>query len=149
MLPKFKGVNYLTACKVGAQGAIDEPEQGRPHVVEFLYDGPSQDQATNQKQVDIRKAGSPAGQRDLVRQRPLAIAPTSKRAMKRAFKVLTLTPTPGGRASALSSTRLPTGGGCKASWKHRRQVEGQGIRPGEAGQHRLISSAKTDANQQA
>ena len=47
MLPKFKGENYFDACKGGAQEAADELG------IELLYDGPSQDQATNQKQVDI------------------------------------------------------------------------------------------------
>ncbi|MRN26541.1 sugar ABC transporter substrate-binding protein, partial [Romboutsia ilealis] len=47
MLPKFKGENYFDACKTGAQEAADELG------ITLLYDGPSQDQATNQKQVDI------------------------------------------------------------------------------------------------
>ena len=47
MLPKFKGENYFDAVKTGAQEAADELG------ITLLYDGPSQDQATNQKQVDI------------------------------------------------------------------------------------------------
>ena len=47
MLPKFKGENYFDAVKLGAQEAADEMG------ITLLYDGPSQDQATNQKQVDI------------------------------------------------------------------------------------------------
>ena len=47
MLPKFKGENYFDACKVGAEAAAEALG------VTLLYDGPSQDQATNQMQVDI------------------------------------------------------------------------------------------------
>lgn len=47
MLPKFKGENYFDACKVGAEEAAAELG------LELLYDGPPQNDATNQNQVNI------------------------------------------------------------------------------------------------
>lgn len=47
MLPKFKGENYFDGCFVGAEKAAKELG------VELIYDGPSQSEATNAKQVEI------------------------------------------------------------------------------------------------
>ncbi|MFV0528881.1 MAG: autoinducer 2 ABC transporter substrate-binding protein [Lachnospiraceae bacterium] len=85
MLPKFKGENYFDACKTGAQEAADE------FGITLLYDGPSQDQATNQKQVDILE-GWIAQKVDVIilsPNDPTAIAPTLKKAMEAGIKVVT------------------------------------------------------------
>jgi len=85
MLPKFKGENYFDACKKGAQEAADECG------VTLLYDGPSQDQATNQKQVDIIE-GWIAQKVNVIcisPNDPTAIAPTLQKARNAGIKVLT------------------------------------------------------------
>lgn len=85
MLPKFKGENYFDACKGGAQEAADELG------ITLLYDGPSQDQATNQKQVDILEGWIAQGV-DVIcvsPNDPTAIAPTLKKAQQNGIKVVT------------------------------------------------------------
>jgi ABC-type sugar transport system substrate-binding protein len=54
MLPKFKGENYFDACKIGAQEAVDEINKDSK-VVEFLYDGPPQDQYNVPYKVDTTR----------------------------------------------------------------------------------------------
>lgn len=85
MLPKFKGENYFDACKTGAQEAADELG------ITLLYDGPSQDQATNQKQVDILEGWIAQGVDAIVisPNDPTAIAPTLKKAQDAGIKVET------------------------------------------------------------
>ena len=83
MLPKFKGENYFDACKMGAEEAAEELG------VTLLYDGPPQDQATNQKQVDILE-GWIAQEVDAIvvsPNDPTAIAPTLKKLRKPALKL--------------------------------------------------------------
>lgn len=84
MLPKFKGENYFDACKGGAQEAADELG------ITLLYDGPSQDQATNQKQVDILEGWIAQGVDAIVvsPNDPTAIAPTLKKAQDQGIKVV-------------------------------------------------------------
>lgn len=85
MLPKFKGENYFDACKVGAQEAADELG------ITLLYDGPSQDQATNQKQVDILEGWIAQDVSVIIvsPNDPTAIAPTLKKAQDAGIKVVT------------------------------------------------------------
>jgi hypothetical protein len=118
MLPKFKGENYFDACKVGAQEAIDELNKDAK-VVEFLYDGPSQDQATNQKQVDILE-GWIAQQVNVIivsPNDPVAIAPTLKKAMEKGIKVLTFDADAQRTPASCSSTRSPPTASPRALWK--------------------------------
>lgn len=85
MLPKFKGENYFDACKGGAEEAAAELG------ITLLYDGPSQDQATNQKQVDILEGWIAQGV-DVIcvsPNDPTAIAPTLKKAQEAGIKVVT------------------------------------------------------------
>ena len=85
MLPKFKGENYFDACKTGAQEAADELG------ITLLYDGPSQDQATNQKQVDILEGWIAQGVNVIIvsPNDPTAIAPTLQKAQGAGIKVVT------------------------------------------------------------
>lgn len=85
MLPKFKGENYFDAVKTGAQEAADELG------ITLLYDGPSQDQATNQKQVDILQGWIAQGV-DAILVSPndaAAIVPTLEEARNAGIKVVT------------------------------------------------------------
>ena len=90
MIPQFKGENYFDAIKIGAEEAIAELI-GSGKKIEFFYDGPPQDQATNQKQVDILE-GWIAQKVDVIiicPNDPDAIIPTLKKAMDRGIKVMT------------------------------------------------------------
>jgi ABC-type sugar transport system substrate-binding protein len=90
MIPQFKGENYFDAVKTGAEEAIAELNtDGRK--VEFLYDGPPQDQATNQRQVDILEGWIAQKVNVIIvcPNDPNAIIPTLKKAMDRGIKVIT------------------------------------------------------------
>lgn len=90
VLPKMKGENYWDACSDGARDAIDELKAAG-HNVELIYDGPPQDQATNQKQVDIIEGWIAQGVDVIVTGLidGAAIAPTLKKAMDNGIKIVT------------------------------------------------------------
>jgi len=90
MLPKFKGENYFDACKIGAEEAIAELNANGVNI-KLLYDGPPQDSATNQKQVDILE-GWIAQKVDIIIVSPndaSAIAPTMLKAQKAGIHAMT------------------------------------------------------------
>ena len=151
MLPKFKGENYFDACKVGAQEAIDELNKDAK-VVEFLYDGPSQDQATNQKQVDILE-GWIAQQVNVIivsPNDPVAIAPTLKKAMEKGIKVLTFDADAQPDARQLFVNQVASDGVAKGLVEGTAaKLQAKGYGPDKPANIGIISSAKTDANQQA
>lgn len=89
VLPKMKGENYWDACKEGAEDAIAELNEG--NAVTLLYDGPPQDQSTNQRQVDLLE-GWIAQDVDAIVVGVVdttAIAPTLQKAMDKGIKVVT------------------------------------------------------------
>ena len=89
VLPKMKGENYWDACKKGAEDAIAELSKGND--VTLLYDGPPQDQSTNQRQVDLLE-GWIAQDVDAIVVGVVdttAIAPTLQKAMNKGIKVVT------------------------------------------------------------
>lgn len=90
VLPKMKGENYWDACKKGAEEAIEELKADGVKV-ELLYDGPPQDQATNQKQVDILEGWIAQGVDAVVVGcvDAAAISPTLKKAKDRGIKIVT------------------------------------------------------------
>ena len=89
VLPKMKGENYWDACKEGAEEAIAELNEGNK--VTLLYDGPPQDQSTNQKQVDILEGWIAQGVDAIVIGvvDTTAIAPTLQKAKEKGIKVVT------------------------------------------------------------
>lgn len=90
VLPKMKGENYWDACKQGAEEAVEELKAAG-HKVELLYDGPPQDQATNQKQIDILE-GWIAQNVDVVVVGCVdagAISPTLRKAKEKGIKIVT------------------------------------------------------------
>ena len=120
--------------------------------MEFLYDGPSQDQATNQKQVDILE-GWIAQQVNVIivsPNDPVAIAPTLKKAMEKGIKVLTFDVDAQADARQLFVNQVASDGVAKGlveGTAAKLMVKGYGPeKPANIG---IISSAKTDANQQA
>jgi ABC-type sugar transport system substrate-binding protein len=151
MMPKFKGENYFDAVKIGAQEAIDELNKSGK-VVDFLYDGPPQDQATNQKQVDILE-GWIAQKVNVILvspNDPTAIAPTLKKAQGRGIKVLTFDADAQADARDLfinQATAADIALGLVKSAADNLKLKGFG--PGTPANVALVSSAKTDANQQS
>lgn len=151
MLPKFKGENYFDAAKTGAEEAVAELNKNGK-VVEFLYDGPPQDQATNQKQVDILE-GWIAQKVDVILlspNDPTAIAETLKKAKEKGIKVLTFDADAQEDARDLFVNQVVAAGVAQGL------VEGaagsladKGYGPEKPANIALISSSKTDANQQS
>ncbi|AEF81223.1 autoinducer 2 ABC transporter substrate-binding protein [Leadbettera azotonutricia] len=150
MLPKFKGENYFDAVKVGAQEAVDELNKGGAGI-QFLYDGPTQDQATNQKQVDILEGWIAQKVSVIIvsPNDPTAIAPTLKRAQSQGIKVLTYDADAQADARDLFVNQVVSAGvaqGLVKSMADKLQAKGYG--PSKTANLAIVSSAKTDANQQ-
>lgn len=151
MMPKFKGENYFDAVKIGAQEAVDELNKSGK-VVDFLYDGPPQDQATNQRQVDILE-GWIAQKVNVILvspNDPNAIAPTLQKAQQRGIKVLTFDADAREDARDLFVNQAVSAGiadGLVRGTAQKLQAKGYG--PGKPANLALVSSSKTDANQQS
>lgn len=90
VLPKMKGENYWDATKNGAEEAVEELTAAGKNV-KLIYDGPPQDQATNQKQVDLLEGWIAQGV-DAIAVGCVdasAISPTLKKAQSQGIKVVT------------------------------------------------------------
>ncbi len=149
MLPKFKGENYFDACKVGAEEAVQELKDAGKDVT-LLYDGPPQDNATNQKQVDILE-GWIAQQVNVIivsPNDPTAIAPTLQKAQKAGIKVLTFDADAQEDSRDLfinqSSAEGIALGMVKAASD---KMTAKGYGKDKTANVAIVSSAKTDANQ--
>jgi ABC-type sugar transport system substrate-binding protein len=151
MMPKFKGENYFDAVKIGAQEAVDEINRSGRNI-EFLYDGPPQDQATNQRQVDILE-GWIAQKVNVILvspNDPNAIAPTLKKALSRGIKVLTFDADARTDARDLfinQATARDIAFGLVKGAADSLRLKGYG--PGKPANLAMVSSARTDANQQS
>ncbi|MCL2128696.1 MAG: substrate-binding domain-containing protein, partial [Treponema sp.] len=151
MMPKFKGENYFDAVKIGAQECVDELNKSGK-VVDFLYDGPPQDQATNQRQVDILE-GWIAQKVNVILvspNDPNAIAPTLKKAQDRGIKVLTFDADAREDARDLFINQAVADGiaeGLVRGASDNLKLKGYG--PDKPVSLGIVSSARTDANQQA
>ena len=151
MMPKFRGENYFDAVRIGAEEAVAELNRnGR--VVDFLYDGPPQDQATNQRQVDILE-GWIAQRVDAILvspNDPNAIAPTLQRARDRGIKVLTFDADAREDSRDLFVNQVVAAGvadGLVRGTAQKLQEKGYG--PSNPANLAMVSSARTDANQQS
>ena len=151
MMPKFKGENYFDAVKIGAEECVAELNRAS-RVVDFLYDGPPQDQATNQRQVDILE-GWIAQRVNVILvspNDPNAIAPTLQKAQGRGIKVLTFDADAKEDSRDLFINQVVSAGvaeGLVKSVAQRLQAKGYG--PSNPANVALVSSARTDANQQS
>ncbi len=151
MLPKFKGENYFDAVRIGAQEAVDKLNEDGVKV-EFLYDGPPQDQATNQKQVDILE-GWIAQKVNVILlspNDPTAIAPTLKKAQQQGIKVLTFDADAQEDSRDIFINQVVSEGvafGLVDGTAQKLIAKGYG--PSKPVNIGIVSSAKTDANQQA
>ena len=151
MLPKFKGENYFDACKTGAQSAIDELNKSGK-VAEFLYDGPPQDQATNQKQVDILEGWIAQKVNVIVvsPNDPTAIATTLKKAQSKGIKVLTFDADAQADSRDLFVNQVTASGVAKGLVDGAAtQLKAKGYGASSPANIAIVSSAKTDANQQS
>lgn len=146
MLPKFKGENYFDACKGGAQEAADELG------ITLLYDGPSQDQATNQKQVDILEGWIAQGVDAIVvsPNDPTAIAPTLKKAQDQGIKVVSFDADAQEDARDLFINQISADAAAKGLLDAAAQdLKEKGYGNGKTANIALVSSTGTDANQVA
>lgn len=151
MLPKFKGENYFDACKIGAQEAVDELNKSGKKV-EFLYDGPPQDQATNQKQVDILEGWIAQNVNVIIvsPNDPTAIAPTLQKAQEKGIKVLTFDADAQEDSRDLFVNQVVAEGVAEGLVKGTAdKLKEKGYGPDKPANIALVSSAKTDANQQS
>lgn len=151
MMPKFKGENYFDAVRIGAQEAVDElNKSGR--VVEFLYDGPPQNNATNQVQVDILEGWIAQGVNVILvsPNDPNAIAPTLRRAQQRGIKVLSFDADAREDARDLFINQAVAAGIAEGLVKGTAQkLLAKGYGPNQPANLAMVSSARTDANQQS
>lgn len=151
MLPKFKGENYFDAVKTGAMESVAALVADGVKI-ELLYDGPPQDQATNQKQVDILEGWIAQGVDAILvsPNDPTAIAPTLKKAQTNGIKVLTFDADAQTDARDLFVNQVVASGvafGLVDGTAKKLIAKGYG--PSTPVNIGIISSAKTDANQQA
>ena len=151
MLPKYKGENYFDACKQGAEEAVTELNASGT-VVELIYDGPPQDAATNQKQVDILEGWIAQGVNVIIvsPNDPTAIAPTLQKAMAAGIKVLTFDADAQKDARELFINQASydaIGAGLVKAVSDSLTAKGYG--PDKTANVALLSADKTDANQNA
>lgn len=146
MLPKFKGENYFDACKTGAQEAADELG------ITLLYDGPSQDQATNQKQVDILEGWIAQKVNVIVvsPNDPTAIAPTLKKAQEAGIKVVTFDADAQADSRDIFVNQITAEGVAKGLLDGvANDLKKKGYGDSKPANISLVSSSGTDANQKA
>ncbi|GAA0807737.1 rhamnose ABC transporter substrate-binding protein [Faecalicatena orotica] len=146
MLPKFKGENYFDACKTGAQEAADELG------ITLLYDGPSQDQATNQKQVDILEGWIAQGVNVIVvsPNDPTAIAPTLKKAQDAGIKVVTFDADAQEDSRDIFVNQITAESAAKGLLDGAaNDLKAKGYGADKTANIALVSSSGTDANQKA
>ncbi len=146
MLPKFKGENYFDACKVGAEEAADELG------ITLLYDGPSQDQATNQKQVDILEGWIAQGVDVIIvsPNDPTAIAPTLQKAQGQGIKVVTFDADAQADSRDLFVNQITAEAAAKGLLDGAAaDLQAKGYGTDKPANIALVSSTGTDANQVA
>lgn len=145
MLPKFKGENYFDACKVGAEEAAAELG------LELLYDGPPQNDATNQNQVNILE-GWIAQEVDVIivsPNDPDAISATLENARSMGIKVLTFDADANGGRDFFVNQVTAEGVAAGLVKGTADKLMDKGYGPEKPANVAMVSSAETDANQQS
>lgn len=143
MLPKFKGENYFDACKVGAEEAAAELG------LELLYDGPPQNDATNQNQVNILE-GWIAQEVDVIivsPNDPDAISSTLENARSMGIKVLTFDADANGGRDFFVNQVTAEGVAAGLIKSTAEKLEAKGYGPDAPARIAMVSSSETDANQ--
>lgn len=145
MLPKFKGENYFDACKVGAEEAAAELG------CTLLYDGPPQNDATNQNQVNILE-GWIAQEVDVIivsPNDPDAISGTLENARSMGIKVLTFDADANGGRDFFVNQVTAEGVAAGLVKGTADKLMDKGYGPDHPANVAMVSSAETDANQQS
>ncbi|MEA4964327.1 MAG: substrate-binding domain-containing protein [Oscillospiraceae bacterium] len=144
MLPKFKGENYFDACKVGAQEAVDEIGG-----ITFLYDGPPQNDATNQHQVDILEGWIAQGVDVIIvsPNDPDAITATLEKAQAQGIKVLTYDADANDGRDFFVNQVTADGVAAGLIKGTAEKLQAKGYGPNKSANIAIVSSAETDANQ--
>jgi len=144
MLPKFKGENYFDACKVGAQEAVKEIGG-----ITFLYDGPPQNDATNQHQVDILEGWIAQGVNVIILSPndPDAITATLKKAQDKGIKVLTYDADANDGRDFFVNQVTADGVATGLVKGTADKLKAKGYGPDKPANIAMVSSAETDANQ--
>lgn len=148
VLPKIKGENYFDACRTGVEDAVAELA-GKGVTIDLIYDGPPQDTATNQKQVDILE-GWIAQSVDAIIVSPrdsVAIAPTLVKAREAGILVVTFDSDAAAETRDMFVNQVTSDGvayGLLTAIKENLEPKGYG--PGKTANLALTSSSKTDAN---
>ena len=145
MLPKFKGENYFDACKVGAEEAAAELG------LELLYDGPPQNDATNQNQVNILE-GWIAQEVDVIivsPNDPDAISATLENVRSMGIKVLTFDADANGGRDFFVNQVTAEGVAAGLVKGTADKLMDKGYGPEKPANVAMVSSAETDANQQS
>ena len=141
MLPKFKGENYFDACKVGAEEAAAELG------LELLYDGPPQNDATNQNQVNILE-GWIAQEVDVIIVSPNdAISSTLENARSMGIKVLTFDADANSGRDFFVNQVTAEGVAAGLIKSTAEKLEAKGYGPDAPARIAMVSSSETDANQ--
>ena len=143
MLPKFKGENYFDACKVGAEEAAAELG------LELLYDGPPQNDATNQNQVNILE-GWIAQEVDVIivsPNDPDAISSTLENARSMGIKVLTFDADANSGRDFFVNQVTAEGVAAGLIKSTAEKLEAKGYGPDAPARIAMVSSSETDANQ--
>jgi len=151
VLPKMKGENYWDACRIGAEEAIEELKAAG-YNVELLYDGPPQDQVTNQKQVDIVEGWIAQGVDAIVTGvvDGTAIAPTLKKAIDSGIKVVTFDTDASPDARDLFVNQASYEGVAKALVENAaKELKSKGYGPDNPANLALMGQTKTDKNVEA
>ncbi len=148
MLPKIKGENYFDACKTGAEDAVSELVANGLDV-KLIYDGPPQDAATNQKQVNILEGWIAQGVDAIVVAPidPAAIAPTLKKAMDAGISVITYDSDGEADSRDLFVNQVTADGIGKGLVQSvSDQLSALGYGPDKPANVAIIGAVKTDAN---
>jgi ABC-type sugar transport system substrate-binding protein len=151
VLPKMKGENYWDACQTGAEDAIKELQDAGVDV-EMLYDGPPQDQATNQKQVDLLEGWIAQGV-DAVAVGCVdasAISPTLMKAREKGIKIVTFDSDSEADARDLFINQASYEGVAEALVENAAaQLKEKGYGPDHPANVAIMGQTKTDTNVEA
>jgi ABC-type sugar transport system substrate-binding protein len=148
VLPKMVGENYWDAVQTGCEEAIEELK-GRGIAVEMIYDGPPQDQATNQRQAELLEGWIAQGV-DLIVSASVdsaALTPTMKKAKDAGIKVVMFDSGVAPEAQDLFIVQVvPEGMGRAVLGAAADQLKAKGYGPSRPVNIAMMGQTKTDAN---
>ena len=148
VLPKMKGENYWDACQTGCEEAIQELQDQGVNV-KMIYDGPPQDQATNQKQAELLE-GWIAQDVDVIVAASVdkdALTPTMQKAKDKGIKVVMFDSDVQESARDLFIYQVvPEGMGRVLLGTVAEQLKAKGYGPEHPANIAMVGQTKTDMN---